>query len=99
MSRTSRPSAAFSVSTSSIASHITPGSTMKYSRKMKRFAFFSSSSSTGNISSPSLKYFVSVRLNTGAPAQRSRYDDCSAASGDTCATSSVREATARAVSR
>ena len=60
MSRTSTPWAAFCVKISRMLSQKTPGWMIKYSRKIYRCAFRSSSSIRGKARSPREKYSVSV---------------------------------------
>ena len=53
INRTSTPSDTLRSRISRMLSHISPRSTIKYSMKMKRFAFSSSFFMSSNISSPS----------------------------------------------
>ena len=65
---TSTPLDAFSLRISRILFSISPSSIIKYSIKINFSALLSSLSITGNISSPSGKYVVSVLLYVGARA-------------------------------
>ena len=64
---TSTPSLIFSHNTSRTESHTSPCSIIKYSRKIKFFAFFNSSRRIPYFFSPLSKYVTSVFLYTGQP--------------------------------